>query len=513
MELNPSVGLNRYSVTHADSSSSDTALSERLSQLTAWMMVLATIRLVCALGDGAAAILELTRGEPFSSRVLARFFHENHPIVFVSAAWPLLLAICLRRTRWSELVKAAGVTFLVLGIGSVMALTAELNRTYVSSITVGSFHLPTRVLAHPTLGGAMLAMIGTAQIILELRTAVCALFLAGRLRGSPVATQDRAGASRRARIGRLAIYTSLAYLFVMLRIPLWSAYLEVLNQSTLVREFVLQNDFQRIHGPRAAPRGFPGGQKWMQMQGFTNSGMEAWNARQYEAARDSYLQAIALADSVAEESHQPSLYTSLSTSLNNLAWLMATCPDQSLRDPAGAVKYARRAVELSPSNGNWWNTLGVAYYRAGQWNEARTAFFRSMELRNQGDSYDWFFLGLVELKLGRADLARQHHDKAVRWVRRLEAENPEVYLFHADELYRFEVEAAEELGLPKPRAPTVKAPAVRPPIRREFALPPRRMRARLEIPSAARNDDKSAPNPENTVGSESATAAPGRTSG
>ncbi len=57
--------------------------------------------------------------------------------------------------------------------------------------------------------------------------------------------------------------------------------------------------------------------------------------------------------------------------LNNLAWLLATCPDASVRDGTQAVKYAERACELThysvtPIVG----TLAAAYAEAGRFDEA-----------------------------------------------------------------------------------------------------------------------------------------------
>jgi hypothetical protein len=73
-----------------------------------------------------------------------------------------------------------------------------------------------------------------------------------------------------------------------------------------------------------------------------------------------------------------------------------------------------------------------------------------MELRSQGDSFDWFFLALIELKLGHKDLAADWYEKAVVWFHQTRPEDRE--------LYRFQTEAAEALGLPKPALPP-RAPA------------------------------------------------------
>ena len=49
----------------------------------------------------------------------------------------------------------------------------------------------------------------------------------------------------------MALYISLGYLFVVIRLPVWSTYLEVLNNSTFVRNFVLRNDNERLTGRRS----------------------------------------------------------------------------------------------------------------------------------------------------------------------------------------------------------------------------------------------------------------------
>jgi tetratricopeptide (TPR) repeat protein len=80
---------------------------------------------------------------------------------------------------------------------------------------------------------------------------------------------------------------------------------------------------------------------------------------------------------------------------NNLAWLLATCPDTKFRDRGRAVQLAKAAVELAPNDGLIRNTLGVAHYRAGDWRAAIEVLEKAMELRKGGDSFDWFFLAMA----------------------------------------------------------------------------------------------------------------------
>jgi Tfp pilus assembly protein PilF len=60
--------------------------------------------------------------------------------------------------------------------------------------------------------------------------------------------------------------------------------------------------------------------------------------------------------------------------LNNLAWLLATCPDAHIRDGVQAVKYAGRACELTHYGmAPLVDTLAAAYAEAGRYDEAMAA--------------------------------------------------------------------------------------------------------------------------------------------
>jgi Flp pilus assembly protein TadD len=57
--------------------------------------------------------------------------------------------------------------------------------------------------------------------------------------------------------------------------------------------------------------------------------------------------------------------------LNNLAWLLATQPDDKLRNGAEAVRLATRAVELTRTNNpGALDTLGAAYAEVGRFSDA-----------------------------------------------------------------------------------------------------------------------------------------------
>ncbi|RUL89567.1 protein kinase domain-containing protein [Tautonia sociabilis] len=105
--------------------------------------------------------------------------------------------------------------------------------------------------------------------------------------------------------------------------------------------------------------------------------------------------------------------------VNNLAWLLATSPDPSRRDPDEAIRLAERAIALDPTVASYWNTLGVAYYRAGRLKDALASLQTSMDLSDGGNGFDWFVLAMTLWKLGDRDAAELHYARAVNWMRLL----------------------------------------------------------------------------------------------
>jgi tetratricopeptide (TPR) repeat protein len=104
--------------------------------------------------------------------------------------------------------------------------------------------------------------------------------------------------------------------------------------------------------------------------------------------------------------------------LNDIAWFFVTCPDDRLHDPALAVRLAQEALKTGVFGGveAAWNTLGVARYRAGDWKGAVEALTKSVELRQGGDSFDFFFLAMAHWRLGDKEKARQWRDRATEWM-------------------------------------------------------------------------------------------------
>src|SRR5262249_47281595 len=106
-------------------------------------------------------------------------------------------------------------------------------------------------------------------------------------------------------------------------------------------------------------------------------------------------------------------------------------------------------VRLAPNDGDIWNTLGVAYYRVGNWKEAIAALQQAVELNKGlpasgplpavGNAGDWYFLAMAHWQLGNQEEARKCYNQAVEKHRRADIE----------ELQRFGNEASTLLGTGK----------------------------------------------------------------
>jgi len=169
--------------------------------------------------------------------------------------------------------------------------------------------------------------------------------------------------------------------------------------------------------------------------------LDPWFAPSWKGRGGVYLQLGQADKALADYTMAIALDSKNAPLHNELAWLLATHPNPKFRDPGWAVDWAKRAVELAPKEGNYLNTLGVAHYRAGDWQAALAALKKSMELRQGGNSFDWFFLAMAHEKLGDKEKARQWYDRATRWMNKNLATD--------EELRRFQAEATQVLGVDK----------------------------------------------------------------
>jgi tetratricopeptide (TPR) repeat protein/serine/threonine protein kinase len=126
----------------------------------------------------------------------------------------------------------------------------------------------------------------------------------------------------------------------------------------------------------------------------------------------------------------------------NLAVLLATCPDPKFRNSQQAVEHAKKAVELDPRSTAALQALGWAQYRAGGWRESIDALEKSCKLQSgTGDAGQWIVIALAHAKLagqeGLTDKEREHHKMEAR--RRYEEATKQI-----DQLWR--VRPGEDAG-------------------------------------------------------------------
>jgi tetratricopeptide (TPR) repeat protein len=133
---------------------------------------------------------------------------------------------------------------------------------------------------------------------------------------------------------------------------------------------------------------------------------------------------------------------------NDLAWLLALGAEPSFKDTAELVRLARTATEESPEKEANWVTLGLAYYRAGNWSAGKAALEKPSKLSAIDEGMRCLVLAMTEWKLGNQAAARTAYERAIE---RLSQEK----LKPADaEGSRLHAEAAQLLGItdrpPKP---------------------------------------------------------------
>jgi tetratricopeptide (TPR) repeat protein len=102
--------------------------------------------------------------------------------------------------------------------------------------------------------------------------------------------------------------------------------------------------------------------------------------------------------------------------VNNLAWQLATTKVERFRDPARAVELGKKAVQLQPTSADAANTLGIACYRAGDFQSAIEWLDQAIKLRGAGTAYDWFFLAMAHEQLHQDGEAKSAYESALDWV-------------------------------------------------------------------------------------------------
>jgi tetratricopeptide (TPR) repeat protein len=100
----------------------------------------------------------------------------------------------------------------------------------------------------------------------------------------------------------------------------------------------------------------------------------------------------------------------------NWSWALSTAADVAERDPIKAVKLAQLAIELHPHFAKIWNNLGVAQYRAGNWQAAVETLEKADSMLPAGDREHRMFLAMAHWQLGDKDKAHARYAQGAAWI-------------------------------------------------------------------------------------------------
>jgi len=118
---------------------------------------------------------------------------------------------------------------------------------------------------------------------------------------------------------------------------------------------------------------------------------------------------------------------------------------------AYALELAKRAQTYNLDSFQASHVLGMAYYRAGKWDDAIATLTKANELeRNEGLGFNGFFLAMAYQRKGMAQEARSWYDRSVAWMTERKTTDPNAF--------RYRDEAAGVLALKVPTANGAKLP-------------------------------------------------------
>jgi len=138
---------------------------------------------------------------------------------------------------------------------------------------------------------------------------------------------------------------------------------------------------------------------------------------------------------------------------NYLAWLYTIGPEK-LRNAEKALPLARKVVELRPRNVADRKNLGMACYRAGQYEEALRILVPIADARaDEVSAHALFFLAMTHQRLGEPDKARAAYDKVIQWwqaKRPLPGHLPEMWAMQTETETLLGIEPSLPIGIELP---------------------------------------------------------------
>ena len=142
---------------------------------------------------------------------------------------------------------------------------------------------------------------------------------------------------------------------------------------------------------------------------WTHSGQVQLAAAQTLPARDAFKTALTLRHALVLQFKTSSQYQDL------LAWLLATCPIEDLRDGKRALELAVSTTTAIPDSPQYSLTQGAALLLQGEYAAAVAALEKSLKLRGQDEGLTLCLRSIAEAKLNQPDLAQKSLAAAKIW--------------------------------------------------------------------------------------------------
>ena len=139
----------------------------------------------------------------------------------------------------------------------------------------------------------------------------------------------------------------------------------------------------------------------------------------FPAALAAYEQAVSMRDLLK---NQPGFEKLEGKALNSLAWLLLTCPDESLRDHANALELSKQSIVITPENGTHIGTYALALYETGDYAESIKQFETSSKLEKSLSPLNTLIIAMSQAKLEQLEAARNSYEEAVRLSKKIPSE-------------------------------------------------------------------------------------------
>ena len=162
---------------------------------------------------------------------------------------------------------------------------------------------------------------------------------------------------------------------------------------------------------------------------WTQFGHVQFAAGQTQPATDAFKTALKFRQTLVIASKTSTQYH------DSLAWLLATCPVEELRDGKRALELSTGTTVSIPDSPQHWLTQGAANILQGEFAAALTAFETSLKLRGQEEGLTLCLRAIAEAKLKQAQPAEKSLTAAKAWQ---QAQRP------ADEELAFWIKRATE---------------------------------------------------------------------